>query len=67
MPYEHCGITTLARLTHCAEDTEDDLTFMAIQNEVEQRPPLEQELYRREYIRLYPVMAKERNMLKVPK
>ena len=40
----------LARLTHDAEDRTDDLTFLAIQDEVERRPAAEREAYRLAWI-----------------
>lgn len=53
MIYQDLGVTTLAKLTHEAEDQEDDLTFLAIQNALEQRPEGERNIYRQEYLRLW--------------
>lgn len=49
--YAGVGVTTLAQLTHRAEDKGDDIAFLAIQDEVESRPAAEREAYRREWIR----------------
>lgn len=55
------GISTLAWLTHEAEYADDDLTFIAIQNVLVDRPSDENRIYRDEYRRLWPEHAKARN------
>lgn len=54
------GVTTLAWLTHEAEHEEDDLTFIAIQNAMQDRTPTERKIYADEYRRLWPEHAKAR-------
>ena len=54
------GITTLAWLTHEAEHDEDDITFIAIQNIMQDRTPIERQIYNDEYSRLWPEHAKVR-------
>ena len=57
------GLTSLAWLTHEAEHTDDDLTFIAICNEVERRE-IEcrgaRGIWRTEYLRLWPEHARAR-------
>lgn len=55
------GVTSLAWLTHEAEHEEDDLTVIAIQNVLTDRPTPENKMYRDEYMRLWPQHAKSRN------
>lgn len=46
------GLTTLARLSHQAEDTGDDILLMQVADEVESRGEMEGRIFRAEYIRL---------------
>jgi hypothetical protein len=46
------GLTTLARLAHRAEDTDDDLLLLAVVDEIAARGRLAEGIYRDEYIRL---------------
>jgi hypothetical protein len=55
--------TTLAMMTHRAEERGDDITFLEIQSEVERRSPTEQEIYRREWIRTTPIARQLRDAL----
>jgi len=48
--YAGLGPLTLARMTHEAEDAEDDIKFLAIQDAVYCLPAGQQEDYRRAYI-----------------
>lgn len=54
------GLTSLAWLTHEAEHAEDDLTFIAIQNIMQDRTPVERQIYNDEYRRLWPEHAMAR-------
>lgn len=50
------GLTTLARLSHRAEDNDDDLLLLAVADEIEARErerPGAMAIYRDEYIRLH--------------
>lgn len=49
--YVGCGPLTLAKLTHQFEG-EDDVEFLAIQDAVSILEPVEQKMYREQYIRL---------------
>jgi len=60
------GVLTLARLTHQAEDAGDDVTFLALQAEIEGRPAAEQEAYRLAWIDLHRVIMAERKAGKAP-
>lgn len=51
-PLHQVDVTILARMTHAAESDDDDITFLAIQSEIEGRPFSERERYRIEYIRI---------------
>lgn len=50
--YAGLGPLSLARLTHKAEDVDDDIEFLAIQDAVAILTTTEREMYRREYIDL---------------
>lgn len=51
--YAGLGPFTLARMTHEAEDAEDDIKFLAIQDAVECLPANQREDYRRAYIDMH--------------
>lgn len=48
--YQRAGVVALASETHDAEEAGDDLTFLAIQDEIERRRPAEREAYRLAWI-----------------
>lgn len=58
--YVGYGPLTLARMTHAAEDAEDDIEFLAIQDAVETLTPAEREHYRRAYIEMHKPAARRR-------
>ena len=43
------GPTTLARLTHEAEETDDDILLMQVQGALQSRDEVEQDIYRESY------------------
>ena len=47
------GLTSLARLSHEAEDTSNDILLVQVQAEVESRGDTAQSIFRHEYIRLH--------------
>jgi hypothetical protein len=51
--YAGFGPLTLAKLTHKAEDEEDDIEFLAIQDAVSRLTHTEQDMYRDAYIHLH--------------
>lgn len=50
----------LARMTHEAEDAEDDIEFLAIQDAVYLLPLIEQAMYRRAYIDMHKTRGHKR-------
>jgi hypothetical protein len=47
------GLTSLARMSHEAEDTGDDILLLQVDSEIQFRGELAQEIFRNEYIRLH--------------
>lgn len=54
------GLTTLAWLTHEAEQEDDDVTFIAIQNILTEKSRTANQIFIDEYRRLWPEHAKAR-------
>ena len=54
------GLTTLAKLAHQAEDTNDDVLLLEVMDEVSRRGHIAGRIFREEYIRLHAEIAAAR-------